>query len=139
MPVQSTAMRGADGYSCGPISGQSAAKDAPAVNEVAKVAFSSPRPLRLTLYSRRGAKVDGDRFVTPQRKMGVTAVDMPLVKIGKAAELLSVSVQTLRKWDSGELVPDRRSEGGVRYYDMGKILGLGSEDMPTIGYAVSPA
>ena len=67
--------------------------------------------------------------------MEVTAVDMPLVKIGKAAELLSVSVQTLRKWDSGELVPDRRSEGGVRYYDMGKILGLGSEDMPTIGYA----
>src|SRR5215471_7053036 len=96
MPVQSTAMRGADGYSCGPISGQSAAKDAPAVNEVAKVAFSSPRPLRLTLYSRRGAKVDGDRFVTPQRKMGVTAVDMPLVKIGKAAELLGISVQTLR-------------------------------------------
>jgi hypothetical protein len=69
-------------------------------------------------------------------KMGVTAVDMPLVKIGKAAELLGVSVQTLRKWeDSGELVPDRRSEGGVRYYDMGKILGLGSEDMPIIGYA----
>ena len=52
----------------------------------------------------------------------MTAV--PLVKIGKAAELLS-----------GELVPDRRSEGGVRYYDMGKILGLGSEDMPIIGYA----
>jgi hypothetical protein len=23
----------------------------------------------------------------------------------------------------------------VRYYDMGKILGLGSEDMPIIGYA----
>jgi len=68
--------------------------------------------------------------------MGVTAVDMPLVKIGKAAELLGVSVQTLRKSDDpGELVPDRRSEGGVRYYDMGKILGLGSEDMPTIGYA----
>ena len=45
---------------------------------------------------------------------------MPLVKIRKAAELLGVSVQTLRKWeDSGELVPDRRSEGGVRYYDMG--------------------
>jgi putative resolvase len=66
----------------------------------------------------------------------MTAVDMPLVKIGKAAELLGVSVQTLRKWkDSGELVPDRRREGGVRYYDMGKILGLGSEDMPIIGYA----
>jgi putative resolvase len=61
---------------------------------------------------------------------------MGVVKIGKPAELLGVSVQTLRKWeDSGELVPDRRSEGGVRYYDMGKILGLGSEDMPIIGYA----
>src|SRR5215475_12948861 len=36
------------------------------------LAFSSRAPLRLTLYSRRGAKVDGDRFVTPQRKMGVT-------------------------------------------------------------------
>jgi putative resolvase len=68
--------------------------------------------------------------------MGVTAVDMPLVKIGKAAEFLGVSVQTPRKReDSGELVPDRRSGGGVRYYDMGKILGLGSEDMPIIGYA----
>ena len=53
--------------------------------------------------------------------MGVTAVDIPLVKIGKAAELLGVRVQTLR-------------EGDVRYYDMGKILGLGSEDMPIIGY-----
>src|SRR5262245_33689213 len=61
------------------------------------LAFSSPRPLRLTMYSGRGAKVDGDRFVTPQRKMGLTAVDMPLVKIGsKAAELLGISVQTLR-------------------------------------------
>jgi predicted site-specific integrase-resolvase len=68
--------------------------------------------------------------------MGVTAVDIPLAKIGKAAELLGVSVQTLRKWeDSGDLIPDRRSEGGVRYYDMGKIFGLGSEDMPIIGYA----
>ena len=63
-------------------------------------------------------------------------MNMPLVKIRKAAELLGVSVQTLRKWeDSVELVPDRRSEGGVRYYDMGKILGLGSEGMPIIGYA----
>jgi putative resolvase len=34
-----------------------------------------------------------------------------------------------------ELIPDRRSKGGVRYYDVGKILGLGNEDMPTIGYA----
>jgi putative resolvase len=61
---------------------------------------------------------------------------MALVKIGKAAEMLGVDVQTLRAWEaSGELIPDRRSKGGVRYYDVGKVLGLGNEDMPTIGYA----
>ena len=61
---------------------------------------------------------------------------MALVKIGKAAEMLGVEVQTLRAWEaSGELIPDRRSKGGVRYYDVGKIMGLGNEDIPTIGYA----
>jgi len=54
-------------------------------------------------------------------KWGRLLLNMPLVKIGKAAGLLGVSVQTLRKLeDSGQLVSDRRSEGGVRYYDMGK-------------------
>ena len=61
---------------------------------------------------------------------------MALVKIGKAAETLGVSVQTLHKWEaSGELVPDRKSAGGTRYYDLGKLLKLGDEDAPTIGYA----
>lgn len=61
---------------------------------------------------------------------------MALAKIGKAAEILGVEVQTLRLWEkSGELIPDRRSKGGVRYYDIGKIMGLGSEDMLTVGYA----
>jgi predicted site-specific integrase-resolvase len=61
---------------------------------------------------------------------------MALVKIGKAAEMLGVEVQTLRRWEeSGELVPDRKSAGGTRYYDVAKIMGLGNEDMPTIGYA----
>ena len=45
-------------------------------------------------------------------------------------------MQTLRKWEeSGELIPDSRSKGGMRCYDVGKILGLSDEDMPTIGYA----
>jgi putative resolvase len=61
---------------------------------------------------------------------------MALVKIGKAAELLGVEAQTLRKWEeTSGLIPDRRSQGGTRYYDVGKIMGLGNEDMPTIGYA----
>lgn len=61
---------------------------------------------------------------------------MGLVKIGKAAEALGVSVQTLHKWEeTGELVPDRKSAGGTRYYDLAKLLKLGNEDTPTIGYA----
>ena len=30
---------------------------------------------------------------------------------------------------------DRRSKGGVRYYDAGEIMGLGNEDTPTVGDA----
>jgi predicted site-specific integrase-resolvase len=63
---------------------------------------------------------------------------MALVKIGKAAKILGVEVQTLHAWErSGELVPARRSKSGIRYYDITKItdLGLGNEDLPTIGYA----
>jgi putative resolvase len=48
--------------------------------------------------------------------------------------MLGVEIQALRRWEeSGERVPDRRSAGGTRYYDVAKILG--NEDMPTIGYA----
>jgi len=102
-------------------------------------AFSSPRPLRLTLYSRRGASSDGDRFATPRRKMVVTAVDMPLVKIGKAAELLGVSVQMLRNGRTPVSCPDRRSEGGVRYYDMGKSSGSALRRCRLSFMPVSPA
>ena len=66
--------------------------------------------------------------------MGVTAVDMPLVKIGKAAELLGISVQTLRNGRTPvswfQIGAGRRAL--LRH---GKILGLGSEEMPIIVYA----
>src|SRR6516165_8354500 len=64
---------------------------------------------------------------------------MALAKIGKAAKMLGVEVQTLHAWErSGELIPDRRSKGGVRYYDLTRIPGLGNgtgNEEPTIGYA----
>ena len=61
---------------------------------------------------------------------------MKLVKIGKASETLGVSIQTLHKWEeTGELLPDRKSAGGTRYYDITKLLKLGDEDAPTIAYA----
>ena len=59
-----------------------------------------------------------------------------LVKIGAAAELLGVSVQTLRKWDnSGELVPARRTSAGTRYYSTADILGYRDNEAPTVCYA----
>jgi putative resolvase len=58
------------------------------------------------------------------------------IKIGKAAELLGVSIQTIRRWEKqNTLLPDRKS-GGTRYYDVEKLLGLekSSADL-TIAYA----
>lgn len=60
-----------------------------------------------------------------------------LVKIGKAAKILGVSIQTLRRWErEAELTPDRRSEGGTRYYDLDRLLGRQNiESDRTIAYA----
>ena len=34
------------------------------------------------------------------------------IKIGEAAELLGVSIETIRRWEkTGELVPDRKTKG----------------------------
>ena len=59
------------------------------------------------------------------------------ISIGKAAKLLGVSVQTLRRWEqNGELLPDRRSKGGTRYYDKEKLSGNKNEEKKlTIAYA----
>lgn len=58
------------------------------------------------------------------------------VKIGGAAELLGVSIDTIRKWEqTGELLPDRKSKGGTRFYDSSKLLALGDAESPTVCYA----
>ena len=60
-----------------------------------------------------------------------------LIKIGEAARILGVSVQTLRRCErDGEISPDRKSEGGTRYYDTNRLLGLKTIEADlTIGYA----
>jgi putative resolvase len=46
------------------------------------------------------------------------------IKIGEAAKVLGVSIQTLRRWEeTGYLVPDRRSKGKTRYYDLNQLIG----------------
>jgi putative resolvase len=59
-----------------------------------------------------------------------------LVKIGEAAALLGVNVETLRRWEkSGELQPARKTKGGTRFYDASVLIGLGDASAPTICYA----
>lgn len=59
------------------------------------------------------------------------------VKIGEAANILGVTPQTLRRWErEGSLVPDRKTEGNTRYYDLDKLLNTRiNETKLTIGYA----
>lgn len=59
------------------------------------------------------------------------------IKIGQASELLGVSPQTLRRWErEGQLAPDRRSEGGTRYYELNHLLGLREVETDlTVAYA----
>lgn len=59
------------------------------------------------------------------------------IKIGEAAKILGVSIQTLRRWEeTGYLVPDRRSQGKTRYYDLDQLIGKKIlEDDLTIAYA----
>jgi putative resolvase len=59
-----------------------------------------------------------------------------LVKIGEASAMLGVTPQTLRKWETtGELLPERRSKTGTRYYDVNKLAGINNAGQPTICYA----
>jgi len=59
------------------------------------------------------------------------------IKIGEAAKILGVSIQTLRRWEEmGYLVPDRKSKGKTRYYDLDLLTGKKiSENDLTIAYA----
>jgi putative resolvase len=59
------------------------------------------------------------------------------IKIGEAAKILGVSIQTLRRWEEmGYLVPDRKSQGKTRYYNLNQLTGKKSlEDELTIAYA----
>ncbi|MBF0118628.1 MAG: IS607 family transposase [Desulfobacterales bacterium] len=59
------------------------------------------------------------------------------IKVGEAAQTLGVSIQTLRRWEeSKQLVPDKKTKGGTRYYDKNKLLGFKKQESEvTIGYA----
>jgi predicted site-specific integrase-resolvase len=59
-----------------------------------------------------------------------------LVKIDAATKILGPSPDTLRKWKlSGEVLPDRKTRGGTRYYDLNELLNLEGSKSPTVDYA----
>ncbi len=61
---------------------------------------------------------------------------MKMMKIGKVADLLGVSIQTLHNWEkTGELVPDKKTQGGTRYYDVDKLLNKPEQEKITLAYA----
>lgn len=59
------------------------------------------------------------------------------LKIGEAAKLLGVSIQTLRRWEeTGYLIPARKSEGNTRYYNLDQVIGARKVDSDlTVAYA----
>ena len=59
-----------------------------------------------------------------------------LIKVGEAANILGVTVQTLRRWDrTGERLPDKKTEGGTRYYALDRLLGRTIQKESTLTYA----
>jgi len=56
------------------------------------------------------------------------------VRIGEAAKILGVSIQTLRNWEKSGRLPARRSEGGQRFYAR-EDLERFSIDLKKLGWA----
>jgi molybdopterin-binding protein len=48
----------------------------------------------------------------------------PRVRVGQAAEMLQVSVETLRRWETEGRLRMERSEGGQRLVDIGEVSRL---------------
>ena len=59
------------------------------------------------------------------------------IKIGEAAKVLGVSIQTLRRWEiTGYLIPQRKSNGNTRYYDLDELIGKTQDKNDlTVAYA----
>ncbi len=58
------------------------------------------------------------------------------IKAGEASKILGVTIQTLRRWEkTGQLLPDKKTEGGTRYYNIESLLGVSVATETTLTYA----
>ena len=55
---------------------------------------------------------------------------MPSYRIGEAAELLHVSVDTVRRWADGGRLPSHRSPGGQRLIDGAALAAFAAAELP---------
>jgi len=53
--------------------------------------------------------------------------DDPLIRIGQAAEMLGVTVETIRRWEADGRLRLERSEGGQRQVTLGEVTRLLAE------------
>jgi molybdopterin-binding protein len=51
----------------------------------------------------------------------------PLIRVGQAAEMLGVSVETLRRWEGEGRLATTRTEGGQRLVDLAEVTRLLTE------------
>ena len=56
------------------------------------------------------------------------------IRIGKVAEMLGITVQTLRNWEKSGKFPSQRSKGGQRYYRLEDVRRF-SVDLPKLSLA----
>jgi len=56
-----------------------------------------------------------------------TAADTPLIRVGQAAEMLGVSVATVRRWESAGRLHFERSTGGQRLVSLAEVTRLLAE------------
>lgn len=62
-------------------------------------------------------------------------MEKKFIKIGEAAKILGVSIETMRRWEtSGELVPHKKTQGGTRYYEISKLISAENDECPTVCY-----
>lgn len=56
--------------------------------------------------------------------MAIEQVPVTLIRVGQAAEMLGVSVDTIRRWDAEGRIQVERSEGGQRLVDLSEVARL---------------
>ncbi|RME53206.1 MAG: MerR family DNA-binding transcriptional regulator, partial [Deltaproteobacteria bacterium] len=84
--------------------------------------FAPDAPIPCGLHESWGHPASISKMLTFLEKRGY--ISAMLVSIGKAAEELGVTVETLRRWEAAGKIEVERTPGGHRRYDLAKLRTL---------------